>query len=327
MTQQRLLLISPIRNEQAHFERIAAAVAAQTRRPELWVVVDDASTDTTPEILERLSRQLDFLKVVNAPKRQLNGQPKDRLAVALEAKAFNVGLDSVDWRSFTHIAKLDGDTELPPYYFERLLAEFERDPRLGLAGGLYADPCPNTDGKERWAIVGIPSDHHVPGTLKCYSRACFEAIGGLHERLAWDTIDETYARMRGYRTRAFANLIAHHHRPFASADGILRGRARHGECAYIVHFTLPWVTLRSFKVALVRPRVLSGFAFLYGYLRSAARRVPRVEDREFRRFVRRELRSRMRGSLTTRLRKEPADARVHYDGRTPQELTGLQDYS
>ena len=28
-----------------------------------------------------------------------------------------------------------------------------------------------------------------------------------------------------------------HHRPLGSADGTLRGRARHGECAYIAHFT------------------------------------------------------------------------------------------
>lgn len=103
--------------------------------------------------------------------------------------------------------------------------------------------------------------------------------------------------MRGYRTRAFADLIALHHRPFASADGTLRGRARHGECAYIVHFTLPWVALRALKVARTPPRGLSGVAFLYGYLRSAVRRVPRVEDPDFRLFVRRELRGRMLGAL------------------------------
>ncbi len=54
---QRLLLISPVRNEEAHIERIADAVARQTRRPDLWVVVDDASTDRTPEILTTLAEQ------------------------------------------------------------------------------------------------------------------------------------------------------------------------------------------------------------------------------------------------------------------------------
>jgi biofilm PGA synthesis N-glycosyltransferase PgaC len=295
---RRLLLISPVRNEAAHIELIAEAVARQTRPPDLWVIVDDGSTDETPEILARLAERIDFLQVLDGAKYARKGPVADRLALAVEARAFNLGLHSVKWRSFTHIAKLDGDTELPADYFERLLGEFERDPQLGLAGGLYADPDPHgEDAGGGWKTMRMPTEHHVPGTLKCYSLACFTDIGGMQERLGWDTIDETYARMRGYRTRAFADLIALHHRPFASADGTLRGRARHGECAYIVHFTLPWVALRAFKVARTPPRGLSGAAFLYGYLRSAVRRTLRVEDPEFRRFVRRELRGRMLGAL------------------------------
>lgn len=292
MNRQRLLLISPVRNEQAHLELVAAAVARQTRPPDLWLIVDDRSSDRTPEILAALSEQLLFLRVLHTPERPADASARDRLATAADARAFNRGLRSVAHRSFTHVAKLDGDTELPPDYFEHLLAEFERDPALGLAGGVYADPGRSGRGDD-WEVVPIPCDYHVPGTLKCYSLECFEAIGGMHERLGWDTIDETYARMRGYRTRAFPQLVALHHRPRASADGTLRGRARHGECAYIANFNPSWVALRALKVAGAKPRGISGAAFLYGYLRAGARRVPRVEDPEFRRFVRRELRGRM----------------------------------
>ncbi len=300
---QRLLLISPVHNEEAYLELVAEAVARQTCPPALWVVVDDGSTDGTSEMLASLAERIDFLKVVNAAalaKASPTRPAKDRLATAAAPRTFNLGLNSVAWQSFDYIAKLDGDTELPPDYFERLLNEFEQDPGLGLAGGVYADPDPDGDGYG-WSVVRIPTEHHVPGTLKCYSLACLQAIGGIQERLGWDTIDETYARMKGFRTRAFPELIAHHHRPWGSADGTLRGRARHGQCAYIVHFTLPWVSLRAFKLARTRPRGLSGLAFLYGYLRSAARRVPRVDDPGFRKFVRRELRARTRRELARRL--------------------------
>ncbi len=294
---QRLLLISPVRNEEAYIELIADAVAQQTRPPDLWLIVDDGSTDRTPEILARLRQRIGFVQVLNTADLPPVGPVNDRLATAAEARAFNLGLNTVAWEGFTHIAKLDGDTELPPDYFARLLGEFERDPALGLAGGLYADPARRGEG---WEVVGIPSEYHVPGTLKCYSRDCFRAIGGIEERLGWDTIDETYARMRGYRTHAFPDLVALHHRPRASADGTLRGRARHGECAYIAHFTPTWIVLRTFKMGLAPPRGLSGVAFLYGYVRSAARRTPRVDDPAFRRFVRRELRGRMLGALGPR---------------------------
>ena len=125
-------------------------------------------------------------------------------------------------------------------------------------------------------------------------RACFDAIGGIEEQLGWDTIDETYARMRGFTTRSLAELVALHHRPIGSADGALRGRARHGECAYILHYSLPWVLLRALKVGLTgRPPLLSGVALVYGYLRAAVTSDAQVDDPQFRRFVRRELRQRM----------------------------------
>jgi poly-beta-1,6-N-acetyl-D-glucosamine synthase len=296
---QRLLVVSPVRNEAAHLELVAAAVARQTRPPDLWVVVEDESTDGTAEILAGLTERIDFLRVVSTARQPVTGLVKDRLATAAAPRAFNRGLQSAEWRSFTHLAKLDGDIELPADYFERLLAEFERDPELGLAGGVWAERDARGEGED-WRVQPIPVEHHVMGSLKCYSMACFQAIGGMQERLGWDTIDQTYARMRGFRTRSFPELVARHHRAWGSADGTLRGRARHGQCAYIAHYTLPWVTLRSFKVARARPRGLSGAAFLYGYVRSAATRVPRVEDREFRIFVRRELRERARQQIIGR---------------------------
>jgi hypothetical protein len=140
----------------------------------------------------------------------------------------------------------------------------------------------------------------VHGAVKCYTRGCFAAIDGVQERLGWDTIDETYARMHGYATRSFEDLVSIHHRPVGTADGALRGRARHGECAYIAHYPLVWVTLRAFKVAGSRPRGISGAAFLYGYARAAVRGIERVPDPVFRRFTRRELYRRLASALILR---------------------------
>jgi hypothetical protein len=281
----RLLIVSPVRNEADHFERVARAVAAQTRRPDAWVVVDDDSEDGTAEMIRALASDLPFL----LPMRRDDASDGrgDRLARGAPVRAFNRGLGVVDWHDYTHIGKLDGDVELPPDYFERLLARFAADPSLGIAGGRLVERF-----GERWRLVRIP-DYHVHGALKLYSTHCLEAIGGLEERLGWDTIDETYARMKGYATSSFDDLVCRHHRHWGTAEGRLRGRARHGEAAYVVRYGIAWVVLRSFKVALARPVGVSGVAFLYGYLRAAARSAPKVDDDDFRRFVRRELRRRL----------------------------------
>jgi poly-beta-1,6-N-acetyl-D-glucosamine synthase len=286
---QRLLVISPLRNEARHLERVARAIAAQTRPPDLWLLVDDHSGDGTYELGRRLAEELPFVAVRSAPQRPL-ADPRDRLASAAAPRAFNFGLAEAGAQGFTHVAKLDGDIELPPRYFERILAAFAADPRLGMAGGLRTELVHG-----RWRLERVPTEHHVNGALKCYSRECLEAIGGIEERLGWDTIDETRARMLGYRTRTLETLVAVHHRPWASADGTLRGRARYGAAAYVVRFPAYWVALRSLKIAMARPEVLSGIAFLYGYLRAALRRTARVEDPDFRRAIQRETRRRLLG--------------------------------
>ncbi len=62
-----MLIITPMRNEADHIEGVARALAAQTRRPARWVVVNDNSTDATAEIAARLAEELDFMRVVSTP--------------------------------------------------------------------------------------------------------------------------------------------------------------------------------------------------------------------------------------------------------------------
>jgi glycosyltransferase involved in cell wall biosynthesis len=290
-----ILVVSPVRNEAAHIERVVRAVAAQELAPARWVVIDDGSDDETLKILRRLEGEIPFMEVLEASRATVGGAPRDRLASAPEARNFNLAASLAGWRSYSHLMKLDGDIELPPEYLRVIMDRFAADPTLGLAGGVLVEPT-RSGGMRSIRIARS----HVHGALKCYSRACFERIGGMQERLGWDTIDETYARMRGFRTWSYPELVSIHLRPIGSADGTLRGHARHGECAYIAHYTPSWVALRAVKIGLRRPALLSGAWFLYGFVRAAATGVERIPDREYRRFTHRELRGRMRRAILRR---------------------------
>jgi poly-beta-1,6-N-acetyl-D-glucosamine synthase len=308
----RILIVSPVRNEAAHIERVVRSVAAQELPPARWIVIDDRSTDGTLDTLRRLEPEVPFMEVVEAPPVAAHSGARDRLARAAPPRNFNAGLAHVNWRQYTHVMKLDGDIELPPEYFRMLAERFAADPRLGLAAGVLEEPTPA--GPPRRLVV---PRHHVHGALKLYTRACFEAIGGVQERLAWDTIDEVYARMRGFTTVSFTDIVSVHHRPWGSADGAIRGRMRLGQCAYITHYPLLWVGLRSVKLAWEKPRGRMGLAYLYGFLRAAARRIERVEDPAYRRFTRRELRARMRTAVTAKTRRA-----TRITGRADGSLAG-----
>lgn len=293
-----ILIVSPVRNEAAHIERVVRAVAAQELAPARWIVSDDGSQDGTVAILRRLAPELPFLTVLTTGPGGDEEAGGDRLAQAAEVRNFDRGLALADWRAFTHVMKLDGDIELPPDYLRRLMERFDAEPRLGLAGGVLDEPMPG-GGVRRLQIAR----NHVHGALKCWSRACFAQIGGIQERLGWDTIDEVYARMAGFETRSYTDLVAIHHRPLGSANGTLRGHARHGECAYVAHYPPEFILVRALRVGRRRPAVISGLALIYGFARAAVRRVERVPDPAYRRFARRELRLRMLHALRPTLQR------------------------
>jgi len=289
---QRLLIVSPVRNEAEHLEAVVASVQRQTRRPDLWLIVDDHSTDDTATGLRRLAGQISWLRVASMPASD-TADRGDRLALGRVARVYNRGLDLAGWREFTHIGKLDGDVLLPPEYFERLLERFHEDPGLGVAGGTLTEQLAG-----KWVTVATPP-HQATGPARVYSRACLQAIGGVPERMGADTIADTYARMSGFSSRTFTDVPFRHLRPMGSAQGALRGRARHGATYYAVHYTLAWAVLRAGKLALrAGPRPLSGTAFLFGYLCAAAGGTRRVEDPAFRAFMRADQRRRTARVLT-----------------------------
>lgn len=295
---ERLLIVSPVRNEAAYIERVASGLAAQTRPPERWVVVDDGSDDDTPQILRELQREIEFLEVVSTPPGYTQ-EAVDRLAVAAAPRAFNYGLralDPAELAEFTHIGKLDGDVELRPDYYRSILDRFAERPALGIAGGVILER-----DDVGWQPTPCAS-HHVRGALKLYSRECFAAIGGLQERLGWDGIDQVLAGMHGFETRSFGGAEALHHRHTGSADGRLRGHVRWGEAHWILHHGAFWTLVRAGKEARKAPRVASGLAYLYGYARAAVRGVPRVDIEGYGRFVRAEQRRRMLGRLPRSVR-------------------------
>lgn len=293
-----VLVISPVRNEAAHLARVLDGMAAQTRPPEHWVVVDDRSDDGTYELLLERERELPFLTVLRAPDQGIPAGA-DRLRAAADAVAFNWALgrmreEGVDYGC---IGKLDGDIELDPTHFERLLAELRADPDLGLVG------CYLEYEKDGGTVLQEMPDYHVPGPVKLYRRECFEQIGGMPELLGWDTADEVALRLRGWHARSLRDLRACHLRPPGSAGGYIAGKVRHGECVWIVNYPASTVLARGLRLARERPYGIVAAAYVFGYFRARLRRDPQWPDEEVRRAAREEQRERLRSAMRALLHR------------------------
>ncbi len=277
---QKYCLISPCRDEETFLRRALDSVAKQSVPPTLWVVVDDGSTDGTPEILATYEKRLPYLRVIrreNRGKRNVGPGVID---------AFYTGYETVNPNSFEYIGKLDLDLELPVNYFEKLMERMEENPRIGTCSGkaYYRD---ESSGKLVSEMIG---DEMSIGASKFYRTACFQQIGGFVREVMWDGIDCHRCRMLGWIACSWdePELRFIHLRPMGSSqEGIWVGRKRHGAGQYFMGTTPAYMAVSAIYRMTRPPRVVGGVAMAWGYIHSVLTGRPRYKDGEFRRFLRR----------------------------------------
>jgi biofilm PGA synthesis N-glycosyltransferase PgaC len=275
-------LISPARNEAEYVQKTLDSVLAQTVLPKRWIIIDDGSIDDTPRILADYAKKHKFIEV--------HGR-EDRGRRALGGgvvEVFNNGLELLADDPAEFVCKLDVDLILPPRYFERLLEEMANDERLGsISGKPYFRVGGDDSGELRSERIG---DDVSAGMTKFYRRAFLDDIGGLVKGLIWDGIDCYRGRMLGWRSKSIEDpeLRFIHLRPMGSSDkGIMTGRRRLGEGYWFLGAAPSFVLASAVYRLQHRPALIGSIATLFGYARAWLRRMPRYDDIEFRRYLRR----------------------------------------
>ncbi|MEM6660616.1 MAG: glycosyltransferase family 2 protein [Pseudomonadota bacterium] len=276
MTDRRYLVISPGRNEAAYMRRTLDSIVAQTVRPALWVIVDDGSTDESPEILAEYTAQHDWIRVIQKPDRG------HRAVGPGVIEAFYYGLERVE-EDFPYITKLDLDLDLPPRYFETLLERMEADPRIGTCSG---KPYIMRGGQ---LVSERRGDEMSVGMTKFYRKTCFDQIGGFVHEVMWDAIDCHKARQLGWKAVSWdhPDLNFEHLRPMGSSQvSIYEGRRRHGFGQYFMGTDPFYFSATSVFRALEPPYVLGGLAMLQGYFGAMMKGTARLDDPELVKFIR-----------------------------------------
>jgi glycosyltransferase involved in cell wall biosynthesis len=275
----KYVIVSPCRNEDEFMQKTLDSVVAQSVLPALWVIVDDGSTDATPDILAKYEKKYPFIKIVT---RQNRGHRSVGPGVI---EAFYHGYNTVDESQFDFICKLDLDLDLPERYFETLIQRMDENPRLGTCSG----KAYFTDKKSGLLISEKCGDEMSVGMTKFYRRTCFEEIGGFVREVMWDGIDCHKCRQLGWIASSWdePELRFIHLRPMGSSQkGILTGRMRHGFGQYFMGTSLAYMIASAVYRMLHPPFVVGGLAMLWGYVKSMLSSVPRFEDHELSQFIR-----------------------------------------
>jgi glycosyltransferase involved in cell wall biosynthesis len=282
----RYVVISPVRDEEAHLTFTINSMIAQTSRPSEWVIVNDGSTDGTAAIIDKYAAQYPWIRAVHRPNRGF------RKAGGGVVEAFNDGLKALSTSAWDFIVKMDGDLTFESTYFENCFDTFQREPKLGIGGGVI---CYIENGAKRFEPC---PEFHVRGATKIYRRDCWDAIGGFWPAPGWDTMDEVKANMLGWGTRSFPELHLVHHRYTGTADGIWAGLVKNGRANYVCGYHPLFMLAKCCVRLRKRPFIIGSLALLYGFVSGYLKQIPQVDDLKTIGFLRRQQLGRLWGRET-----------------------------
>jgi poly-beta-1,6-N-acetyl-D-glucosamine synthase len=280
------VLVTPARNEERFIRHTLESVVAQTQRPLRWVVVSDASTDRTDEIVDEYRQRHDWITLLRIP------EVHER-SYAAKVHCFNAGYAVVEQVRFDVIGCLDADLSFEPDYFQYLIGKFAEHPSLGVAG------TPMVEGGRQYDYR-FTAIEHVSGACQLFRRQCFEAIGGYTPIRSGgvDWVAVTTARMLGWQTRTFTEKVYIHHRVMRTASTDRLGAAfRLGQEDYFLGGHPAWQVARCAYQMTRPPYVVRGLLLLAGYLWGFLRRVERPIAPRLVRFHQAEQMRRLKGLL------------------------------
>ena len=248
-------IVIPCHNEADFIRQTLDSLAVQTLLPKKIVVVNDQSTDESEQIISAFAKAYPFIELLNTTSSDLH-LPGSKVIQAVQ-KGINI-LDN----DYDILCKFDADLIFPVNYLETIAHEFEKDPRIGMAGGFcYV----GKDGD--WVLENLTNKDHIRGALKAYRKECFKQIGGLKPAMGWDTIDELLAKYYNWQVITNDTLHVKHLKPTGNTYN-KAAQFKQGEAFYGMRYGF-WLTLiASIKLANRKGNLLLTKDYLRGYFRA-----------------------------------------------------------
>lgn len=271
-------IVTPAKDEEKSLPSTIYSIERQTTKPVLWIIVDDGSTDFTPQIIESAKKKHDWIHSIH-----LKETARD-LTIHY-ASVCDIGLDygikycDENKIEYKYIALVDADMNLESTYFENLIKEFVNDSNLGIASG------------ETWSIDGdrvIPAKQRedLPsGGHRLWRKKCFEETGGYSLTHAPDSVSNVKAKLKGWKTKRFKEYKAIQTRMTNSAEGLWKGWEIVGKSAYYFDTHPLYVIAKAIRYLLKKPHYI-GLAYIMGYINSYINREEKTEDEEIMNYYR-----------------------------------------
>lgn len=248
-------MITPARNEESFIEGTIKSVISQTLLPQKWIIVSDASTDNTDNIVKEYADKYDWIELVRMP------EERDR-SFAAKVSCFNTAYQKIAFLDFDVIGNLDADITFDSDYMVYLIEKFIADENLGVAGTPFIE-----DGYDS-TQDSFEGEKHVAGGCQLFRRKCFKDIGGYKPIKGGgiDWVAVTTARMKGWNTKSFNEKYFFHHRTLGtSGQSNLAAMYDYGKKDWFLGGHPLWQFFRVFYRIFKKPYFFGGLFLFAGY--------------------------------------------------------------
>jgi len=281
------VIITPAKNEEKFIEKTIISVINQTILPLMWVIVDDGSSDSTAEIVKSYAEKYNFIRLVQREKENSRN-------FGNKVYAIRRGFDELKDLEYDYYCNLDADVSFEANYFEFFLNKFSQNPKLGICGGKVYDLINNKFISQSY------ENHSVAGPVQFFRKECYESFGG-YQAFKKGFIDghaEISARMNGWETRTFPEMMVKHYRPAGTAKGSrLKIKFIGGKFEYQFGYSYIYHLIRSINSFKKKPIVLGGLSSMLGYLSCIIKNEERLVDSNFIKFVQKEQSERLKKKM------------------------------
>lgn len=277
-------IIIPAYNEEAFMSLTLQSLVEQTVLATKIVVVNDNSTDKTPEIVLAYAEKHSFISLVNKKSDSIH------LPGSKVIQAFHEGEKHID-EAYDIIVKVDADLIFPKNYFETIIQHFKTDEKIGMVGG-FCYVKKNDD----WVLENLTDKDHIRGALKAYRKATYKQIGGLKPAMGWDTVDELLCKFYNWKVVTDESLHVKHLKP-TGASYNKAARYKQGEAFYSLGYGFIITAISSLKLAMRKGKPLLFIDYLMGFWKAKSSGKPLFVTLEQAKFFRNYRWKKMRAKL------------------------------
>ncbi|MFH1590690.1 MAG: glycosyltransferase family 2 protein [archaeon] len=270
-------VIMPVKNEEDSVSDSIDTIIEQTHEPIELVIVNDGSTDATPEIIAGKANTSDNITIVELPEGEWDlGIHYAKVCIS----GFNKLLDHKP--ELDYIGLVDADILLPKNYFEKIIKEFTTNSSLGIAGG----PIKMPNRKGEWVTDHTPREF-VHGANRIWRRQCFDETGGYIPTYCPDSVSNAKARIRGWQLEIIPDLECVQVRETSTGNGLWNGYANIGRAKHFLNANKLYVLLKGVQYLMKAPHY-PGIAYFLAYANDVIRRVDKIPDEEIRNYYRKD---------------------------------------